>query len=515
MARSAPESKVGAERARMFRLTYASPIRGMTPAKLVNVLDAYERGFLREAALLVQKILARDDQAKPCDSKRRRAVTGLEWEILPLDDSPEAAEDKQALEACYNNLTAVDALNQNKRGGIRALFRLMMSAVPLEYAPFEIVWQPDAPGGLTAEFRHLPLQFFENTTGSLRYLASDSVLYGADLDEFFGEGGWMVCAGEGMIEALAIAWMFKTPNGLKAWVNFSEKFGIPGLHGKTAATKGSAEWEAMKDALTGFGEDLAILTNESGSITPIEIKNSGASPHRDLVDRMDRAISRLFFGGDLATMSKEGSAVGSNAQAPDAEYLVRDDAAMITDTLQYFVDRRVIEYLRGPGVAPKAFFKLLPPAELNVERELKTDEFLIARGVEVAKSDLRSRYGRSEPEAGEPLASAPVAAPPLFPAANEAAASLTRAAFRSNARADIVAAKRDAFAPLATRLAEIIGIADPTAQDAALLKFRHDLPRFAREHLITEPEIEAWVRANGTAMIDGAATAAAARKTSA
>ncbi|MBI5770825.1 MAG: DUF935 family protein [Verrucomicrobia bacterium] len=515
------QPKVGAERARMFRLTYASPIRGITPARLVAVLDAWERGQLREAALLWQKILDRDDQARPCDAKRRRAVTGLEWEILPVDDSPEAAEHKAALEACYNNLTALNALNEHERGGVRLLFRQMMSAVGLRYAAHEIVWQPAAPGGLTAEFRFIPLQFFENTTGRLRYLTTDAELSGAELDEFFGEGAWMVTAGEGLMEATSVAWMFKTPNGLKAWVNFCEKYGIPGLHGKTNAAQDSAEWDAMKDALSGFGEDLAILTNDGASITPIEIKNAGTSPHKDLVDRMDRAISRIWLGGDLATMSAGSQAVGSQAQTPELENLLRDDAAMITDALQHFVDRRVIEYRFGPGIAPKAYFKLLPPAEVNVDRELKTDEFLLRSGVEIAKSDLRARYGRAEPKAGEDLATVPAAPggtglPTREAALNENAFRLDELArlgrekvFRAESLAQLSAAQRSALAPLVDRLREIEGMEDGDQQDAALAKLQRDLPQLYRAVLRDPAVAQAFEEILGTALIDGAASAAA------
>lgn len=504
------ETMVSAERVRLFKLIAPNPIPGATPAKLGRLLDNFDRGNLRECVLLWQKILDRDDQAKPCDSKRRRNVTGLEYEILPEDDSPEAANHKEALEAFYRGLTCVHGMNLNERGGTRLAFRLMMSAVGMKWAPFEIVWQPSA-NGLTAELRFLPLHFFENTTGELRFLETDLAQTGTKLDDYFGPGGWMVVVGEGLMEATSAAWMYKTPAGLKSWVTFCEKFGIAPLHATTTAKKGDPEWDTMVAALTGYGEDLALLTSEGAKITPIAGPAGATLPQPLLVDRMDRAISRLWLGGDLATMSKEGAAVGSDAQSPEEEKLQADDAAMITDACQYYLDARVIEYRFGAGIAPKAYFKLKPPARMNVDRERATDEFLIKVGCGVGKKQLLARYGRAEPEAADDLATLPVAAPafPFTSAANEAAGKGREKLFRAAALEKLDAAQRDALAPLAARLDEIAGIEDDTARAEALAKLERDLPAIYRAVLADPATAQAFEEILGTALVDGAAEAAA------
>ncbi len=506
MAKATPQSKVGAQRAQLFKQTFANPIKGLTPARLIQYLDAFNRGELRQAVLLWQQILERDDQVRPCYGKRQRAVTSLNWEILPVDDSKEAEAHKEALEHFYNNLTAVDGLNLMERGGVRHLIRQMMSAVPLRYAMHEIVWQPAAPGGLTAEFKFLPLQFFENTTGKLRYLKADHDLYGADLDEHFGPGGWMCASGDGLMVASSIAYLFKVPAGLKAWVSFMEKFGMPPLHASTSAGKDTAEWDELKDALEGYGEDLALVTSEGTKIEALELKNGGQAPHPQLVERMDRAISRIWMGGDLATMSATGpSGTGSNPQSDDLVKLQEDDAAMITDTLQHYVDKQVVRQLFG-DVAPLAYFKLSPPARMDVDRERATDEFLISMGVPVGKKQLMARYNRTEPADTEELAQAPAAAPSLFAPAVRAANERPADTFRTEALKDLSEAQAKTLRPLVQRIEAILALPDDKVDDA-IARLKADMVNIQGDILRDPAVAQAFEKILGTAFVQGATTA--------
>lgn len=499
-----PQSKVGAQRASLFKLTSFNPIRNLTPARLATALDAFERGELRSAALIWQKIMERDDQVKACAPKRTRKVAGLSWEVLPIDDSPEAAAHAEALTHFYNNLRTVDGLEENVRGGMRLLMKQLLTAVPLRYACFEIIWKPQG-AQLTAELKFLPLQFFENTTGRLRFLKADTDVYGADLDEFFGEGNWMVATGDGLMQACSVAWMFKNMP-LKAWVTFCDKFGIPGLHAKTTAAKGSPEWQALVDAINGFGEDLALVTNEGASIAPLAAPAAGNQPHPELVDRMDRAISRLWLGGDLATMSQAGEGSGAMPQSDDLSALQEEDAALITDTLQEYLDRAVIRQLFGVE-EPLAYFQLKLPAKTNVERELKVDETLVRLGVPVGVKSLQQRYGRPEPEAGEPVAAlaqtAAPAAPGMFPAANEAPA----AAFRQSVLAQYGRAQAERLGPVLKRLDQVLAMPEGDAQRGALERLRASLPEVLKGLKPDSPTVKALEAALGTALASGAAEA--------
>ncbi|MDR1281019.1 MAG: DUF935 domain-containing protein [Opitutaceae bacterium] len=321
-----------AERVRQARLSQVNPIRYLTPERLAACIDQFDAGHLRNAALAWQKIRDRDDMIKTVAEKRELAIALLDWEILPVEDSPEAEDHKQALEDFYNNLVATDALDRNRRGGLSTLIHQMMHSAGHKYAVHEIIWRPDTDA-LTAEFRFVPLQFFENTAGSIRFLPTDFAAFGEELEE----AGWMVTTGAGLMEASSIAWLFKR-RPLQVWLTFCDKFGMPGLHGKTPASKGSDEWNAFREALAHYAEDWSLLTSTGTEIAPIQVNASGVAPHSSLVDRMDRAIARLWRGADLGTMSQQGDATGSNPQTTETDILVAADAMTISETLQHYVD---------------------------------------------------------------------------------------------------------------------------------------------------------------------------------
>ena len=500
------ETLVNAERVRQALQARGLPIRGLTAETLASNLEAFDLGYLRNAALLWQKIRDRDDTVKAVTEKRELDTALLPWEILPLDDSPEANKHKEALEAFYNNACATHALDQNQRGGVATLIRQMMHSVGHKYAVHEIVWDPTGPD-LTAEFRFTPLQFFENTLGQLRFLETSYASSGVELEE----AGWMVTVGAGLMEATSIAYLFKNLP-LKSWLVFCDKFGIPGLHGETSASYGSAEWNRFRDALANFAQDWALLTSTGGKITPIEVNPSGTSPHKDLVDRMDRAISRLWRGADLGTMSQDGAAVGSNPQKSETDILAAADAMIVSETLNYYVDRFVIGYRFG--TTPKAYFKLQPPIKVNQELELKIDDYLIKWGVPRGKKDLLEKYNRPEPDAADELASAPVSPAPVMPFGNEAGAAGRQILFQADAANQLAPEVTAAILPILRRLAEIDAMADAEQQRAALTNFRAALPELTRAAIAKAPAAAAVLeKVIGTAFASGAIEAEQARQT--
>ncbi len=516
MAKSTPRrpakthSMMAAARATQHLQTRFNPIKGLDPRRLVTFLDAWDHGYLRNFALLAEKIGERDDQVITCRTKRLRAPARLNWDILPMDDSAEAAADAEALREFYNSIEVTHALDLDMRGGVRLLVQQILECQANRYAVHEIIWRPQ-PAGLSAEFRFVPLYFFERITGRLRFLSSDLALTGEELEP----GGWMVATGDGLMIPTAVAYMFKSLP-LKSWVRFCEKFGIPGLHGETNAPKDSPEWEAMKEALARFGEDLALLTNLGAKITPIQVSNAGNSPFQPLVDRMDRAISRIWLGGDLATMSQDGQAVGSNAQTGDLENLEEDDALLATEVLQHYVDPWVIRYRFGRE--PKAYFKLLPrPRLAGIDRDIKRIETGAKYGIAISQQFVRETLALPEPAEDDELIQEPSQPNPDaqargIPFANDAARTQARSVraelFRAQALRDIALAKSEALRPLRDRLVEILGMDDDTQFDAALLKLQNDAPQILRDRAATPEEVEAWMNLFAAGLASGAIEAA-------
>jgi hypothetical protein len=121
--------RIDAERVRQAIQSGVAVMRGFSAEVLAGELELFSLGYLRAAALRFQKIRERDDTIKAVAEKRDLDVALLDWEVLAVDDSPEAKKHKTALEEFYDGLVATHALDQNQRGGVSTLIRQMQRAV--------------------------------------------------------------------------------------------------------------------------------------------------------------------------------------------------------------------------------------------------------------------------------------------------------------------------------------------------------------------------------------------------
>lgn len=484
------KSKLSWQRVRQFKQSRFNPLRNLTPAVLSRQLDDFALGFLREFALTADAMERRDDTLKCVAPKRRGAVARRQWEVCTIDgleegQKTEAEKHVEALQFFYNHATAADAVERNQRGGTSLLFRQMLDCLGKKYAVHEIIFQP-SPEGLTAQFNFVPLWFFENLTGELRFLEQNFAYEGTPLEP----GAWMVTVGEGLMEACAVAWMYKHLP-LRDWLIYSQDFGRPPIEGITDAAEGSAEWNQLVDAVEAYSADLRTVHNRSAEIKVGNvISGTGEAPFAPLVERMDRAMAALWRGADLSTMSAgSGEGSGASLQGKEEHNLEADDAQLITETLNAQIDPLVIAWTFGDGVKPLAYIKVIVPPLKETTNELAVDTFLRDSGAPLEIGPTLERYGRPLPEDADADAllerSTPAAALPPgrggFPrgefAANEASVQFQRA-YRSFA---------SDMQPLALRLSRILDIQDETILRARLQAFVDELPSLLKD-INADPE---------------------------
>ena len=237
----------------------------------------------------------------------------------------------------------------------------------------------------------MPLWFFENRSGRLQFL---KLPLGGANGEPLEPGGWMITKGDGIMEACSIAYMFKNMP-LKDWVAYSDKFGTPGVLGQTNAAKGSEAGEALKAAVAAFGQNWSgVVYGADGTIKePISLitaSGEGVLPFPPLVERMDRAMTALWRGSDLSTMSADNK--GASVQEDESDILLADDAAMVSETLQLYIDRWVI--WQKFGVRPLAYSKIVIQEAKDVQLDLAIDKFLVDSGARLGERERLEYYGR-------------------------------------------------------------------------------------------------------------------------
>jgi phage gp29-like protein len=378
------------------------PIRGLTLQRLNRQLEAYSNGYIAEFAATAEAMEMRDDILLNVILKRKKAVSRHTWEVLAVDGSESARRHQQALEFFYGSLRCTHALKEDVEGGFNLLVHQMMDATAKGWAVHEITWKPilgsDRRGErrdlLTGRFRFVPLWFFENSSGRLRFVARPGMT-----GEPLKEREWLVRTGEGLMVPCARAFLFKHLP-LQSWLDYCQKFGTPGIRGVTSAARDSAEWNTFAAAMQTFLSDLAVVTNSSESIEVIDLKGHGEAPFAALVERMDRMMAAIWRGADLSTISRD-KGYGASLQEAESQLLETDDAKAISETLNNTVDQWVIKYLFGEGAVPKAYIRIVVPAKESTAQDLAIDEFFIRQGVKLDLAKTLERYGRTEAEPGE------------------------------------------------------------------------------------------------------------------
>ena len=367
----------------------------LDPDVLVRHLSAFERGDICGLERVLDEFELREDKMKIGAFKMAAAVSSKPWEVRIRkgeEENPRAKVHQRALTRFWNRIETTDAFCRNRKGGIRLLVKQMMSAQSRVYSVHDICWKVNGDGTLSATFTHVPAWCFENRTGRLRYIRNDGQTQGEEMRD----GEWLVTVGEGVGIPSAILAMAKRLSW-NDWLLFSEKCGMPVIIGKTAAQRGTPAWDQLARAIRAVAPKTGLVADTGSDLSAVPMGSaSGTGTYRELVDTVDRAISALYRGGDLATVSSRPDSAGVNAQDGESELMDGDGCAMISETLRDQVEKFVIRFECG-DFEPLAEIVINPPAETeDIDREIKIDSHLAGLGVKLSKSDALQRYGRTE-----------------------------------------------------------------------------------------------------------------------
>lgn len=371
-------------------------LRALDPNVLVRHLEAFARGDICGLERVIDEFETREDKMRIGSFKMAAAVSSKPWQVRIRqgeEENPRAKLHQEHLTKFWNRIEATDAFCRNRRGGLRLLVKQMMSAQSRVYSVHDICWKVNGDGTLSATFTHVPAWCFENRTGRLRYIRNDGDTVGAEMPD----GEWLVTVGEGVGIAAAVIAMAKRLSW-NDWLLFSEKCGMPVILGNTNAQRDTPAWAAMSRAIRAIAPKTGLLADTGTTLNAVSMGAGGQQTYRELVDTVDRAISALYRGGDLATQSSGPDAAGVNAQAGESELMDDDGCKMVSETLRDQVEKFVIRFELG-DFEPLAEIVINPPADTDdVEREMKIDNHLSGLGVKLSKKDALARYGRTEAE---------------------------------------------------------------------------------------------------------------------
>ncbi len=183
--------------------------------------------------------------------------------------------------------------------------------------------------------------------------------------------------------------------GLKFWMLFVEKYGMPKAIGKVPPTATEKEQQDFLKMLVGLVRDAVAVIPQTGSVELLEAGAANANPHKAIVDWADQAMSKAWLGETLTT--EQTSAGGTQAMATvhnDVRAdLALDDAAMVESSINQLI--RWIYEINWPNEKEIPWMNIILPEDLQ-ETRLNRDIKLTQLGVKFNAQYITDVYGIDE-----------------------------------------------------------------------------------------------------------------------
>ena len=310
------------------------PVRGLTPARLAQILADAEQGMVRDQAELWADIMERDPHVCAELGKLRRSISRLAWTI----EAPERAtpEESMAAERCQTLLRALP---------MRRIQFDLLDAIGAGYSCAELHPWTRTPEGwwfpTRALYREQRLFRLHQPNESLDWEVrlDDHSLHGQPLRPY----GWIVhvsCARSGPLTRIALlrslVWpfMFKTFS-LSDWAEFLEVYGYPIRVGTYHAGATDTDRRTLMRAVVEIGRQAGGIVPSGMDIKLLDAVDGDPKAFRELVEWAEKCQSKAIHGGTLTSQADGATSTNALGQVhEDARLEGRDyHAADLADTL--------------------------------------------------------------------------------------------------------------------------------------------------------------------------------------
>ena len=319
--------------------------------------------------------------------KRFAAITSRAWTI---DGSKGDAKKAKMLQEYLWNIELRNTISQ------------MLGAIGFGYAVHEIVWDAvKTEMGmliLPVAIKDKPQEWFKfDDEGNLLFQDKNSNRTPVPDKKFIVTRNRPTASnpyGEPVYSRCFWPLAFKK-GGLKFWMIFVEKYGMPKAVGKCPPTATDADQQKFLKMLSGLVRDgVAVITN-TGSVELLETKISGTNPHSEIVKWADSEMSKAWLGETLTT--EQTSSGGTQAMASvhnDVRMdLALDDAAMIESSINQLI--RWIYEINWPTEKVIPWMNIILPEDMQQAR-LERDTNLTQLGVKFNAQYISDVYGIDE-----------------------------------------------------------------------------------------------------------------------
>lgn len=332
----------------------------------------------------------RDDQVKGTFENRRRAVVSKEWEVIPGGDKRIDKAAAAFIEETLDHIRFDDVTDK------------MLYGVFYGYAVGECLWARDG--------RHVVLDMLKvrdrrrfgfRPTGDLVLKTSSN----PDGEELKPRKFWHFATGAthddepyGLGLAHWLYWpvLFKR-NGIKFWLIFLEKFGMPTGVGKFPSNASPAERTKLLAAVRAIQADSGVIIPEGMALELLEAARSGTADYTALHDRMNAAISKVVLGHSAGADSTPGRLGGEDTANEVRDDLIKADSDLVCHSANASWVRWLVDW-NFPGAAYPMVWRRIED-EPDLLATAQRDEKVASLGFKPTLEYIRETYGDGWEEA--------------------------------------------------------------------------------------------------------------------
>ena len=324
-----------------------------------------------------------DPHVFACIQSRKSGVLSLEWDI---NRGLDKTKDAELIEDLLKQLD------------IHKLINDILDATLFGFQPIEIIWKKVGSYVLPVELKAKPPEWF--------CFDEDNQLKFRTKEHYWGEElppKKFLCPqnnpsydnpyGERVLSRVFWPVTFKK-GGLKFWVIFTEKYGIPHLIGKHPRGATKEETDNLADLLEEMIQDAVAVIPDDSSVEIQEAnKSSSAEVFEKLIDKMNSEISKAILGQTLTTeIGATGSYAAANTHMEVRQDIIDSDKKIVENCINQLI-QWIYEINFSNTEVPK--FELYEPEDVDLTLAQR-DKILSESGVKFTKEYFIKAYGLEE-----------------------------------------------------------------------------------------------------------------------
>ncbi|MCY1342913.1 hypothetical protein D9M69_289180 [compost metagenome] len=343
--------------------------------------------------------------------KRRRALTTVDWQVLP----PRNADKAEQAEADWLNEVLQDLPD------FEDLVFDLLDAIGKGFAGIELDWQLLGREWIPAAFNFREPSWFQLDTATRTELRlRDGSAEGEPLNPF----GWIVhthkaksgyVARGGLYRVLAWPYLFKN-YAVRDLAEFLEIYGLPVRLGTYKSGASAEEKATLLRAVVSIGHNAAGIIPEGMAIEFKEAAKGTHDPFDWMVQWAEKSMSKAILGGTLTSQADGKSSTNAlgNVHNEVRHDLLKSDAKQVATTLRQYLLYPLLVLNKGgdrdPRRLPRFQFDLVEPEDMGTYAEALPK--LVGAGMQIPASWAHEKLRIPKPSNGEPVLGQAVPAEP-------------------------------------------------------------------------------------------------------